>query len=337
MPKTKIISTIGPASNSATIIRKMMRKGMDVVRLNFSHGNHAEHRRCLEIVREINKKYRRRIRILQDLQGHRIRLGGLRGHKPILLKKRETVWLSQKRFRGDRNIIPFDYRGSLRAVKTGARIFIDDGTIELIVTGRRQDALKTVVERGGAVREHKGVNIPGAHLDFPAMARHDIDDIRFGIKYGVDYIAQSFVRDARDVERVKDLIAGRLPRCRVIAKIENREGIRNIDNIIDASDGIMIARGDMGISIPIYEVPLVQKEIIRKCVRKKKFVITATQMLESMTEHFMPTRAEVSDVANAILDGTDFVMLSAETAVGKFPVEAVTMMNQIILYTERGM
>ncbi|MFC1590869.1 pyruvate kinase, partial [Candidatus Omnitrophota bacterium] len=208
--------------------------------------------------------------------------------------------------------------------------------IALIVKKRERRSLKCEVVRGGILREKKGVNIPDAVLKFPMIARNDLKDARFGIENRVDFIAQSFVRSKKDIAALKSILGDKAPHCCIIAKIENREGINNIDEIIDSSDGIMIARGDMGISIPIYEVPMVQKGIIAKCRKKGKFVITATQMLESMTEHMIPTRAEVSDVANAILDGTDYAMLSAETAVGKYPVEAVDMMDQVIAFTEKS-
>ena len=209
----------------------------------------------------------------------------------------------------------------------------EDGNIALEVTGRTKNTLKTRVVVGGLLKEHKGINIPGAKLEFGSISRKDIQDILFCEKNNIEYIAQSFVRMKKDVLDVRKVL-GSGSRCRLIAKIENREGIKNIDEIIQVSDGIMIARGDMGISLPIYEIPIIQKMIIKKCNRAKKFVITATQMLESMTENRTPTRAEVSDVANAIIDGTDFVMLSAESAVGKYPVETVGMMNNIIKFTE---
>ena len=335
MPKTKIIATLGPASNTATVIRKMMFAGMDVVRLNFSHGSHSEHKARLEITRMLNKKYRRHIKILQDLQGNRIRIGELKDHKPIELKKRQTVWLTQENIIGEANIIPFDYTGPLSDIKAGQFIYIDDGNIALVVKERRKRMLKLKVVVGRPLKENKGVNIPGAHLRFPVITEEDKIDIQFGIENKVDYIAQSFVRNKIDILAVKEIVnQKKLSDCLVIAKIECREGIKNIDEIIEVSDGIMIARGDMGISVPIYQIPIIQKQIIKKANLAKKPVITATQMLESMTENLIPTRAEVTDVANAILDGTDFVMLSAETAVGCYPVEAVKMMNDIIKFTQ---
>lgn len=336
MPKAKIICTLGPASNNVTVIRKMMLVGMDAVRLNFSHESHKEHKVRLDIIRELNKKYRRHIKILQDLQGNRMRIGMLKDHKPIKHKKRQMIWLTQEDIIGEGDIIPFDYQGELSDIKRGYYIYIDDGNIALEVKRVEKKRLKCQVIIAGLLKENKGINIPGAHLRFPDISEEDKVDIRFGVENKVDYIAQSFVRNRKDILRVRLRISEELPHCLVIAKIECREGIKNIDQIIEVSDGIMIARGDMGISVPIYEVPIIQKEIIKKCNRTKKFVITATQMLESMTENLIPTRAEVTDVANAILDGTDFVMLSAETAVGRYPAETIKMMNQIIKFTEQS-
>jgi pyruvate kinase len=333
MVKTKIICTLGPASSSETVIRKMIHTGMDVARLNFSHGKPQELLHRIGLIRLLNAKYRRRIKILGDLQGHRIRVGEL--ITPIELKKRKVLWLTQQDIKGEQARIPFDYQGSLHNIKNGQNIFIDDGNIVLEVIGRAKNSLKTKVIVAGLLKEHKGVNIPEAKLEFGGISRRDIEDISFCEKHGVEYIAQSFVRTGKDILDVKELLRAS-SRCRVIAKIECREGIKNIDEIIKISDGIMIARGDMGVSLPIYEIPVVQKMIIKKCNCAGKFVITATQMLESMIENLRPTRAEVSDVANAIIDGTDFVMLSAESAVGKYPVETVTMMNNIIKFTERN-
>lgn len=334
MARTKIICTLGPASAGRAVIGKMMRAGMAVGRLNFSHGTPQDALKKIRIIRLMNKTYRRRIKLLGDLQGHRIRVGDLSA--PLLLEKNQVVWLSQQNIKGSQKKIPFDYRGPLRVVENGQRIFLDDGNIALQVIGRARESLKVRVLFGGWLQGHKGVNIPEARLEFDGISRKDVEDISFCRKHGVEYVAQSFVRGKKDIQDVKKAL-GKGTRCQVIAKIENREGIENIDEIIDAADGIMIARGDMGVSLPVYEIPIIQKEIIKKCNRAGKFVITATQMLESMTENRIPTRAEVSDVANAIIDGTDFVMLSAESAVGKYPVETVGMMNTIIRFTEEYM
>jgi pyruvate kinase len=232
-------------------------------------------------------------------------------------------------------MLPFDWAGSLKPIRAGQNVYIDDGNIALVVESRSKDTLKTRVIIGGWIKEHKGINVPGVQLDVTGLTAKDKKNIHFCIEHKVNFIAQSFVRDQKDILDLRAYLKGYEHSCGVIAKIENWEGIRNIDEIIAVCEGIMVARGDMGISIPIYEVPFEQKEIIRKCNQEKKFAITATQMLESMTEHPIPTRAEVSDVANAILDGTDYVMLSAETASGLYPVQCVHMMNEIIKFTEK--
>jgi pyruvate kinase len=331
IPKTKIICTIGPASSTETVLRKMILAGMDVGRLNFSHGREKEIISRISAIRLLNKKYKRRIKILGDLQGHRIRIGRL--VKSIELKKRQKVCLVQKDIKGVGSKIPFDYQGPLSSIKNGHHIFIDDGNIALEVTGRTANSIKARVIAAGLLKQHKGVNIPQAKLSFGKISRKDIEDIGFSKEHNIEYIAQSFVCKEDDILDVRD-VSGKGYRPKVIAKIENIDGIKNIDSIIRVSDGIMIARGDMGVSLPIYEIPIIQKMIIKKCNRAGKPVITATQMLESMTGSLRPTRAEVTDVANAIIDGTDFVMLSAETAAGKYPAEAVKMMNDIIKFTE---
>ncbi|MBU0548115.1 MAG: pyruvate kinase [Candidatus Omnitrophica bacterium] len=331
MAKTKIICTLGPASSNETVLRKMMFAGMDVGRLNFSHAKPQELSSRIGLIRILNAKYRRRIKILGDLQGHRIRVGGLT--TPLELRKHKILWLTQQKLKGAHEKISFDYQGPLRSIKNGYQIFIDDGNIALEVIGRGKHRLKVKVIAGGLLKEYKGVNIPEARLEFGGISHKDMQDIFFCEKHDVEYLAQSFVRTKKDILDVRKLLKAD-SRCRLIAKIENREGIKNIDEIIKVSDGIMIARGDMGVSLPIYEIPVIQKMIIKKCNRAGKFVITATQMLESMTDNLRPTRAEVTDVANAIIDGTDFVMLSAESAVGKYPVETVDMMNNIIKFTE---
>ena len=336
MVKTKIICTIGPSSDNETVLRKMMLAGMDVSRFNFSHADLISHQRRINLVRYLNKKYRRHIRILQDLEGLRIRIGRFRDGRTIELKKRQIILLTNKDMLAEGNIVPFDYEGPLEDIKAGSHIYIDDGNLLLLVKKATKRFIKTEVIISGILKENKGVNIPDVILKFKGLTQKDKTDISFGIENRVDYIAQSFVRDEHDIINVRALIKDKLPECKIIAKIENRQGIKNIDEILEAADGIMVARGDMGVSVPIYEVPILQKMIIKKCNQRKKFVITATQMLESMTENIRPTRAEVTDVANAVLDGSDFLMLSAETAAGTYPIECVRMMNQIIKFTEES-
>jgi len=337
MPKTKIICTIGPSSERFSVLRKMMLSGMDVARLNCSHGTQDGHLRKIEAIRKLNSKYRRHIRILLDLEGYRIRIGKFEVSQTKELKKGQSVILTNEPVLGSNNLIAFDYREDLRVIKEGILIYIDDGTIVLSVSASSKSRIFAKVIIGGVLKEHKGVNIPAVKLKFKGLTDKDRSDIAFGIRNRVDYIAQSFVRDKADMLRIRRELENTSPKPVLVAKIENREGIKNIDEIIEVSDGIMIARGDMGISIPIFEIPIVQKEIIKKCNRAGKFVITATQMLESMTENFIPTRAEVTDVANAVIDGTDFVMLSAESAAGLYPVESVKMMNQIVKFTENNL
>ncbi|MFH1641025.1 MAG: pyruvate kinase [Candidatus Omnitrophota bacterium] len=334
MYKTKIICTIGPASDSASVLRKMMLFGMDIARLNFSHADLSKHKERIDLIRTLNKKYRRRIRILQDLEGYRIRIGRFKGVKEMFLRKRQTLVLSNRDIPGYNNLVPFDYRGELTDIKSGVLIYIDDGNICLLVKKSTRNYIRTEVLIGGILKERKGINMPDMRLKFKGLTDKDALDIQFGIRHKVEYIAQSFVRDEHDILPIKKLVEPYLPDCKIIAKIENRQGIKNIERILTACDGIMIARGDMGVSIPLYEIPIVQKQIIRKCNKAKKLVITATQMLESMVENLRPTRAEVTDIANAVLDGSNCVMLSAETAIGKYPAQAVDMMNKIIGFTE---
>ena len=271
------------------------------------------------------------------MEGFRIRVGRFKGAKTRLLKSRTVAWLTNDVGAAGPKTIPFDYKGDLSRIKPGQLIYMDDGNLALRVKSTCANSIKALVVEGGILKERKGINIPGAELEFEGITEKDKKDIEFGIEHGVDYVALSFVRDENDVRQASELIKPRLAKCQIVAKIESRQAIENIDAIIDAADGIMIARGDMGVAVPIYEVPIIQKRIIKKCNAARKFVITATQMLEHMTEHSRPTRAEVTDVANAIIDGTDFVMLSAETAVGRYPHQSVSMMNEIIRFTEQAM
>jgi pyruvate kinase len=310
----------------------MYEYGLDAARLNFSHGTLDEHAAKVALVRRLNTDLRRHILIMQDLKGNRIRIGLLK--EPVALKKKQRVTLVQAEAASGKGEIPFDYRGSLKVIKKGNFIYIDDGNIALEVKSTGRDSLDCEVQAGGLLKERKGVNIPLAHLDFPTLSEEDREDLEFGVKHRLDFIAQSFVRSKADVLAVSRLVKPRLPSCRIIAKIEAREALDKLEEIADAADGLMVARGDMGVMFPVWEVPVFQKRIIKLCNRLGKPVITATQMLETMTQNPGPTRAEVSDVANAVLDGTDYVMLSEESAAGKYPAEAVRMMNQIVKYTE---
>jgi pyruvate kinase len=251
-----------------------------------------------------------------------------------VLKRREIIYLAKEVIVGDEKEIHFDYKGSLKGISKGNMIYIDDGKIALKVAATERERLKAEVVIGGILKERKGINIPEAKLDFESFTEKDRNDIKFAVSNKVEYLAQSFVRNAHDIQLLKEILVSGRAHCKVFAKIESRESLGNIDEIIHAADGIMIARGDLGICLPIYKVPVIQKEIIKKCRLTQKPVIVATQMLESMTEELLPTRAEVSDVANAILDGADFVMLSGETAMGKHPHKVVEMMDKIIKNTE---
>jgi len=336
MPKTKIICTLGPASSKENVLVNMAGAGMGVARLNFSHSTPRVHLARIRLIRKLNKKYRLNVKVLGDLEGYRIRIGRLKGGQAIKVNKSQIVWLTQEDVLGKGNLIPFDYKDSLNVIKKGQHIYIDDGNIALLVLGRQRNRVKAKAVIPGLIKERKGINMPDIKLNFKGLTEKDKESIRFCAENKVDYLAQSFVRSKDDILVIRGYLKKFAYKCKIIAKIENREGIKNIDEIIKVCDGIMVARGDLGVSIPIYEVPIVQKEIIRKCNRAKKFVITATQMLESMTENRIPERAEVSDVANAILDGSDYLMLSAETAVGLYPAGCVDMMNKIVKFTEKN-
>jgi pyruvate kinase len=312
----------------------MLSAGMGIARLNFSHSTLNIHLNQIQIIRKLNKKYHLNVKVLGDLEGFRIRVGRLKEGQAIKVNKGQVVWLTQENILGEGSVIPFDYRDSLYEFQKGQHIYIDDGNIALLVIGQNNNMVKTRVIVPGLINERKGINMPDIKLNFKGLTEKDKDNLRFCKDNKIEYIAQSFVRRKEDILAIKEYLNNYPYKYGIIAKIENREGINNIDEIIKVCDGIMVARGDMGVSIPIYEVPIVQKEIIRKCNAAKKFVITATQMLESMTENHIPERAEVSDVTNAVLDGSDYVMLSGETAVGLYPVECVDMMKHIIKFTE---
>jgi pyruvate kinase len=333
--RTRIIATIGPACADAKTIARMVEAGVGTFRFNFSHGSLSSHQRMLDKVRVVEHRLGRRIGVLQDLEGHRIRTGQLAGGAPVTLRAGQRFTLYRAHVMGTAKGVPIDYPGSFTRIHSHQMIYVDDGKLHLQVIRAGRDTLVTQVVQEGVLGERKGVNIPGAPLNFPPISQKDVRDLAFAVRNRVQYVAQSFVRDAEDVLQVKRRLAAALPHCQIIAKIESREGIKNIAAILRAADGLMVARGDLGISLPIYEVPILQKWIVAACNHRRKPVITATQMLEHMIDHPFPTRAEVSDVANAVIDGSDFVMLSGETASGKYPVETVRMMRTIIEHTER--
>lgn len=336
--KTKIICTLGPASSSKEAIRKLAVAGMDIARLNFSHGTPEQHRVYFTTVQEISRELGKPIGILQDLEGYKIRIGSLKDGKSLHLKGNDLLFLFSGNVEGEEKWVSVSYPELYRFLKPTDRIFIDDGKIELRVTQVSPEKIETRVIIGGLLEERKGVHIPGVHLEFPSLTQKDREDIQLGIELGVDYIAQSFVRKSKDILIIKDLLRKEGKEdIGVLAKIEDSRGVENIDEIIKVCNGIMIARGDMGVCLPRAEVPLIQKMIIQKCNRVGKPVITATQMLDSMIRNHVPTRAEVADVANAIIDGTDLVMLSGETAVGSNPEQAVKEMHQIAVTTEASL
>ena len=335
--RAKIICTVGPSCNSEAILRDLMRRGMDVARLNFSHGSHEEHGQVLERVRRAAEKENRTICVLQDLQGPKIRTGELKGHVPVALKAGSHVTVTPRPVEGSAALISTTFQDLAREVGPGARILLSDGLIELRVLRLRGRDVECEVVNGGQLGEHKGINLPGIALSIPALTEKDRADLEFGLELGVDMVAVSFVRSADDVRIVKQLITGHGSDLPVIAKLEKPQALENLEEIFQTADGVMVARGDLGVEMPPERVPVIQKHVIRRSAQWRKPVIIATQMLESMIENPRPTRAEASDVANAIFDGTDAVMLSAETASGRYPREAVAMMARIIVEAEKNL
>jgi pyruvate kinase len=331
--KAKIVCTIGPSSADREMILSLIKNGMDIARLNFSHGNYAAHKRAIKFIRDVSRRYSKPVAILQDLQGIKIRVGLIEGGA-VELKKGRILLLKSGGGIGNQEQIFISYPALLKDAKKGDRVLLDDGLIQLSVLERARGALRTRVVEGGILKDRKGVNLPGVKISVESFTEKDEKDLLFGINMGVDYVAISFVRDANDVRKVKNWLKKKKQQIPVIAKIEKPEALNNIGEILSEVDGIMVARGDLGVEIPSEEVPLIQKGLIDRANKKGKIVITATQMLESMTEHLRPTRAETTDVANAVLDGTDALMLSAETATGNYPVDTVKMMDRIIRYTE---
>ena len=336
MKKTKVVCTMGPNTNDKELMRKLIKNGMDVARFNFSHGDHEEQKFRMDLLKQLREEEHTNTAILLDTKGPEIRTGLLKDGKKVNLQGGATFTLTTEDIVGDEKRVSISYAGLVDDVDAGKTILIDDGLIALKVLHKKGNDIVCEVVNGGELGERKGVNVPNVPVRLPAITEKDKDDIRFGVEQGIDFIAASFVRNAECVLEIKaylkELDAPYIP---IIAKIENAEGIRNIDEIIRAADGIMVARGDLGVEIPAEEVPYLQKMMIQKCNSNFKTVITATQMLDSMMRNPRPTRAEVTDVANAVYDGTDAVMLSGETAQGKYPVEALQMMVHIIENTEQ--
>ena len=336
MKKTKVVCTMGPNTNDKEVMRKLIQNGMDVARFNFSHGDHEEQKFRMDLLKELREEEHAHTAILLDTKGPEIRTGLLKDGKKVTLQEGNTFVLTMEDIVGDDTKVSLSYKGLAEDVQQGTVILIDDGLIGLKVKEIVDQDIVCEIVNGGELGERKGVNVPNVPVRLPAITEKDKEDIKFGVEQDIDFIAASFVRNAECVLEIraflKELDAPYIP---IIAKIENAEGIRNIDEIIRAADGIMVARGDMGVEIPAEEVPYLQKMLIQKCNNNFKTVITATQMLDSMIRNPRPTRAEVGDVANAVYDGTDAVMLSGETAQGKYPVEALKMMVHIVESTEQ--
>lgn len=336
MRSTKIICTMGPNTDKKTVMKSLVKNGMNVARFNFSHGDHEEQRERMNLLKNVREELDRPVAILLDTKGPEIRTGLLEGGKKVTLKEGSEFILYTEEMTGNETGCCVTYPGLAKDVKPGDRILIDDGLIELKVKQIKSGNIVCHVENGGELGERKGVNVPNVKVKLPAVTEKDIDDILFGIQQDIDFIAASFIRSAKGVKEIRKILKeNHAEHISIIAKIENAEGVENIDEIIEASDGIMVARGDLGVEIPAQEVPHIQKMIIKKCNERYVPVITATQMLDSMIRNPRPTRAEVADVANAIYDGTDAVMLSGETAAGKYPIEALKMMNEIAENTEQ--
>ncbi len=333
--KTKIVATIGPSTNTEEKIKRLIVEGVDVFRINFSHGDKEQHRETIKKIKAISNDLSYPVSILQDLQGPKIRLGKLKNGKAFLKNGSEFI-LTTKEILGDEHICSITFPSVIKDITVDQLIYINDGLIKLKVKKVTGDKVYTTVIEGGEISDHKGVNFPNTRLSIPAITEKDKEDLKFGLSNGVDLVALSFVKTPEDVIELRSLMQeyGRI--IPIISKIEKWEAVENIEKIVEVSDGIMVARGDLGVEVPVEKVPIIQKKIISISNKKGKPVITATQMLNSMVESPVPTRAEVTDVSNAIFDGTDAVMLSNETAVGKFPIESVKVMRNIIKNTEKS-
>lgn len=334
--KTKIIATLGPASADRENLKKMSDSGMDVCRLNFSHGSHSEHQKSIKAIGQINKEYNLNIAILADLQGPKIRIGEMQDGG-VLIKDDKIIRFVTSKCAGTGEMAYISYPSFPKDVKIGEIVMVDDGKIQLkVISTNKRDEVKLKIIHGGILKSHKGVNLPDTCVSLPGLTVKDREDLSFILKNNVQWIALSFVRSAADIIELKHLInkEKKANQPLIIAKIEKPEALKDINNIIEESDGIMVARGDLGVELPIENVPLIQKMIVKKCLVAGKPVIIATQMLESMISNVIPTRAEVNDVANSVMDGADACMLSAETSVGEFPIESVSVMNKIINHVE---
>jgi len=332
MKRTKIICTLGPSTNSVEKIIELVHAGMDIARMNFSHGTHADHKARIDMVREASQITGKQIAILQDLQGPKIRIGDL--EKTVLLKQGERFTITTRDILGTYNCVSTTYKEIVKDVRPGDRILMDDGLLEVRVLEKNDTDVVTEVVIGGLLKSKKGLNLPGVNMSVPSLSEKDIQDVYFGLDNNVDLIALSFVRSAQDIHNLREIINLRRKDTWIVAKIERPEAITNLEQIVDAANAVMVARGDLGVEMKTSSVPILQKRIVQVCNAMYKPVIIATQMLESMTENPRPTRAEASDVANAVFDGTDAVMLSGETASGKYPIETARTMSEIIANVE---
>ena len=332
--RAKIVATLGPASNSEPVFRDLVRAGIDVVRLNFSHGTHEEKLGLIQMIRKVSREERKPLCILGDLQGPKIRTSKLKDHQPVMLKAGGRLTITPRDVPGTASLVGTTFKTLADNVEQGSRILLSDGLIELRVHEVTGADVVCEIINGGMLGENKGINLPGIPVRVPSLTDKDSEDLEFALKNGVDAVAVSFVRTAEDVRLVRNRVSAYGSETWIIAKLEKPQAIAHLDSILLAADGIMVARGDLGVEVPPEKVPAIQKHIIRRAAEYFKPVITATQMLESMIENPRPTRAEVSDVANAVYDGTDAVMLSGESAVGKYPVEAVSMMARIVSEAE---
>ncbi len=331
---TKIIATIGPASSNKETLRKMIVEGLDVCRLNFSHGTHEDHEKVINIIEELNEELSANIAILVDLQGPKLRIGEIENNQ-LTLKEGDIIRFVSEKCIGTAERITMSYERFPMDVNPGEIVLVDDGKIKLEVTEtNRKDSVSLKVINGGILSSKKGVNLPNTKISLPSLTEKDIVDVNFALQFNIHLIALSFVRNVRDIVALKDIIKSSGKDIKVIAKIEKPEAIESFDDILEYTDGVMVARGDLGVETPFDKVPVLQKELVDKCITKAKPVIIATQMMESMITNFMPTRAEATDVSNAVLDGADAVMLSGETSIGNYPVEVIVNMRKVITATE---
>jgi pyruvate kinase len=332
--KTKIVATVGPASNSKDVLRALIHEGVDVFRLNFSHGTHEDHLKVINNVRELNTELGSTVSLLQDLQGPKIRVQEVQ--PDTMLERGQELIITTRQLLGNKDIVSTSYSYLPRDVKYGDMILVDDGKIELKVKEVREAEVLTEVIYGGPLKSRKGINLPFTKVSAPSLTAKDLTDLEFGIQQNVDWIALSFVRRASDIRELREILDSRKSTSRIVAKIEKPEALNNIDDIIIATDAVMVARGDLGVEIWLEEVPMVQKMLVEKCNKAGKPVIVATQMMESMIENPRPTRAETNDVANAVMDGADALMLSAETAAGKYPLEVIRSMVRTVASVEKN-